>query len=320
MGTPLISIIVPVYNVEQYLSECLDSLINQTYKNIEIVCIDDGSGDSSSEILNVYAKSNSNIKVITTENRGLASARNLGMAEAAGDFLMFVDSDDWIDIDTLASIHQNGLLDDSHIDIICFGTRRVTDGIKTPYRSYKSDTIQPLDNRYALEINVEACGKLYRTSFLRLNSIIFPVGLYYEDITFNWSCLSYANQIATIKNVFYNYRKRDDSIMGSSHKKKPGMAIHHLYNLENIYDVWRENGFWQKHKPLFEFVFEQYTQQGFKYLCPEDQEEFIKNVKSLVFKFNLKPKRFSLTYDIVNDNRIMPFKYRWAKSIRKKLL
>lgn len=97
---PKVSIIVPVYNVERYLRQCLDSLVNQTYQNIEIICVDDGSTDASSEILTEYALKNSKVRVIRQENSGLSAARNVGFSFATGEYVMYVDSDDWIDVCT----------------------------------------------------------------------------------------------------------------------------------------------------------------------------------------------------------------------------
>ena len=98
--TPRVSIVVPVYNVERYLRQCLDSLVNQTYQNVEIICVDDGSTDASSEILTEYALKNSRVRVIRQKNSGLSAARNVGFSFATGEYVMYVDSDDWIDVRT----------------------------------------------------------------------------------------------------------------------------------------------------------------------------------------------------------------------------
>ena len=98
--TPMVSIIVPVYNVAPYLRQCMDSLINQTYRNIEIICVNDGATDESGAILAEYAAKDSTIKVISQKNAGLSAARNVGFSFATGDYVMYVDSDDWIDLET----------------------------------------------------------------------------------------------------------------------------------------------------------------------------------------------------------------------------
>lgn len=98
--TPMVSIVVPVYNVERYLRQCLDSLVNQTYQNVEIICVDDGSTDRSGEILNQYGESDARISVFYVENAGVSSARNKALSYASGKYIMYVDSDDWIDVRT----------------------------------------------------------------------------------------------------------------------------------------------------------------------------------------------------------------------------
>ena len=320
MSNPCVSIIVPVYNVEPFLADCLNTLINQTYPNIEIVCIDDGSTDASASILAKYKEQYQQIKVITTENRGQAAARNLGLREASGDFVMFVDSDDWLDTQAIETIFKENFFNQSNVDFACFGIRQVIDGRKLPHRSYSSNEVFTVSESLALKISPEPVAKLYRSSFLRENNIQFPEGLWYEDITFYWSCFSYANQIGTITNVFYNYRKRNDSTMGNSKKKARGMAIHHLYNLEILHKIWSKNQYLQKHKALFEYLIELYVQQAYKYLCDEDKNEFVIKLRFLINQFDFKPKRFSLIFDLVNGNCIIPVKYRWVKSIRKRFL
>ena len=101
---PIVSIIVPVFNVEKYLEKCLDSLLNQTYKKIEIICINNGSTDKSGEILKQYSKIDDRIVIITQANQGVSVARNEGIKKAKGNYIMFVDSDDWIDKDTCTFI------------------------------------------------------------------------------------------------------------------------------------------------------------------------------------------------------------------------
>ena len=320
MLNPLVSIIVPVCNTEKYLSPCLDSLVNQTYANLEIICIDDGSTDSSPQILQRYKDTHNQIKVLTTINKGQAAARNLGLKEASGDFIMFVDSDDWLDSAAIETVFNKEDSIRSDVDIVCFGIRQNIDNKDVPFRTYLNDEAHTINEKWALKIYPEPVAKLYRSSFLRLNHITFPEGLWYEDITFHWTCLSYASLVATVQNVFYNYRIRNDSTMGKSKNKTPGMAIHFLYNLEVLHNIWSKNQFLPKHSALFEYIFELYTQQAHKFLSDEDRNTFINELKAFITRINLKPKRFSLVFDLVNGNRYFAAKYRWARSIRKKIL
>ena len=320
MTSPLVSIIVPVYNTDKYLNDCLDSILQQTYYNIEIVCIDDGSTDNSPKILERYKDAHKQVKVITTINQGQAAARNLGIKASSGDFIMFIDSDDWLDPVALETVMNTKFFDCEDVDIVCFGIRQVINDDKTPFRTYSNNEAHPINEKWALNIFPEPVAKLYRSSFLRQNRITFPEGLWYEDITFHWVCLSCAKTVATIPDVFYNYRKRNDSTMGMSNEKTPGMAIHFLYNMEVLYNTWLENQYLPKHRALFDYVFELYTQQAYKFLSDKDRNTFINELKALITRINLKPKRFSLVFDLVNGNRYFAAKYRWARSIRKRIL
>ena len=132
MNTPLVSIVIPVYNVERYLRMCLDSVMMQTYTNLEIVCINDGSPDGSGFILREYAAKDKRIKILEIENQGLSGARNVGIANCKGDYLMFLDSDDWIDNNTVEEA-MSGILE-HNADIVLWN-----------YVKEYSNTSQPVD-------------------------------------------------------------------------------------------------------------------------------------------------------------------------------
>ena len=115
---PKVSVIIPVYNVEKYLSECLDSVVNQTLKDIEIICVNDGSPDGSAEILEEYAQKDNRIKVITQENRGVSEARNSGLKIASGEYIAFLDSDDYIDLKFFEQLYKRGIESNSDV-VVC---------------------------------------------------------------------------------------------------------------------------------------------------------------------------------------------------------
>ena len=115
---PKVSVIIPVYNVEKYLSECLDSVVNQTLKDIEIICVNDGSPDGSAAILEEYAQKDNRIKVITQENRGLSEARNSGLKIASGEYIAFLDSDDYIDLKFFEQLYKRGIESNSDV-VVC---------------------------------------------------------------------------------------------------------------------------------------------------------------------------------------------------------
>ena len=127
---PKISIIVPIYNVAPYLRQCMDSIIQQTYPNIEIICVDDGSTDESGTIADEYAKKDSRVRVIHQENQGLSAARNAGYSRSTGEYIMYLDSDDWIDLDTCETAIDIALKYDA--ELVFWAYVRVYEGMESP--------------------------------------------------------------------------------------------------------------------------------------------------------------------------------------------
>ena len=178
------SIIIPVYNVEKYLPKCLDSIVNQTYKNIEIICINDGSTDNSLKILEEYAQKDERIKIINQENQGVSVARNVGIDNATGDYILFVDSDDWIDRDTCKILKIE--LENEYYDLIIFNHSVVTKKSTRPTKYIGG-------NKFAFWA---AC---YKTSIIKNNNIKFPKNIKIsEDHFFKYNFLYYAKNIKHI--------------------------------------------------------------------------------------------------------------------------
>ena len=180
-----ISIIVPVYKVEDYLSRCIDSLINQTYQNLEIILVDDGSPDRCGEICDEYAKFDERIKVIHKPNGGLSDARNKGLDIATGDFIIFVDSDDWIDVKTCEIVLDNAIKNKA--EIVVFGVNNVyADGRVKRFPPLQVGAISNSDAIKSLMYNVlqygifnYACNKLYSRRLF--DKIKFAKGRLAED-------------------------------------------------------------------------------------------------------------------------------------------
>ncbi|MBR3161929.1 MAG: glycosyltransferase family 2 protein [Bacilli bacterium] len=209
----LISVIVPVYNVEKYLSKCIDSIINQTYKNIEIIIINDGSNDCSQDIIDKYKKKYNNIKSYQQENQGLSIARNNGIKKARGNYLLFIDSDDFIKEDMVEVLYNNLVKYKAQISVvnICL---------------YKNKKIIDEDNNYKIEVldsenaiketyinkyfGPYAVNKLYDKKLFK--KIIFPVGKKSEDRFIIHKILSNAKKIVYIRETKYFYVQRENSI------------------------------------------------------------------------------------------------------------
>ena len=219
-NNPLVSVIVPVYNVEQYLDECLNSIRKQTYENLEIIVVEDCSTDNS---LNTFIKhaEDSRIKLIQHEkNSGLSVARNTGIDAAQGEFIMFVDSDDLVHLSLIELCVKYAIVNDA--DLITYNFKAFEDGIKLSPQLDLSE----VENLKVLEqggnyFNQQhfAWLKFIRTSLVKSKRLYFPIGLYYEDWPFHWKLGLVANKKFHIPAELLLYRQRKTSITGSSGKK-----------------------------------------------------------------------------------------------------
>lgn len=219
-NNPLVSVIVPVYNVEQYLDECLNSIRQQTYENIEIIVVEDYSTDDSLNTLTKHLK-DPRVKLIQHEkNSGLSAARNTGIDAAKGDYIMFVDSDDLVHLSLIELCVKYAISNDA--DLITYDFKAFEDGIKLSPQSDLSN----MDNFKVLEQGEDyfhqqhfAWLKFIKTSLVKSKNLSFPIGLYYEDWPFHWELGLIANKKIHIPAELLLYRQRKTSITGSSGKK-----------------------------------------------------------------------------------------------------
>lgn len=233
---PEISIIVPVYNVEKYLKKCIDSIISQTYKNIEIILIDDGSTDKSGEICDEYASNDNRIIVVHKENGGLSSARNAGIDMAQGKYLGFVDSDDYIEKDMYETLYKN--LVDNDADISVCGIFNCYNG--NQYIECSEKTFMLLDPKAALSevligkrFSVPACNKIYNRNLF--NDMRYPVGKLSEDAFITPTLISNSKRVVVDTTPKYYYVHRKGSITSSYFKMKDFDVVEaYNINLEMI--------------------------------------------------------------------------------------
>lgn len=223
----LISIIVPVYNVQKYLNKCIESLVNQTYQNLEIILVDDGSPDNCPAMCDEWAEKDSRIKVIHKENGGLSDARNTGMMVAQGDYIGFVDGDDYINplmYETLLNAMQKTQCDVASCEFQNFYEE---ESIKEPM---SSDAYEIFTRKEAMKALIQntvvrqvVWNKLYRREVM--TDIAFPVGKFHEDEFWSYRVIGKANGVAITKYVGYNYLQRRESIMGVRYSPKRLDAI-----------------------------------------------------------------------------------------------
>ena len=211
----LMSIIVPFYNVEQYIDRCIQSLLNQTYQNIEILLVDDCSPDNTLEIAQQYAKTDSRIKILQYEkNRGLGGARNYGIQNAKGEYILFVDSDDYIEANTIEQLYEkakdnnlcvleaNYLKESDSSTEVLPRISNYTDIVYSGKKYWESIPIAP----------VVAWNKFYKLSFLQENNIVFRLRKF-EDVAFTAEVFMKAKRVMNIDFPFYHYIVRENSIM-----------------------------------------------------------------------------------------------------------
>ena len=299
MSNEKISIIIPVYNVEKYLKQCLDSLVEQTYRNLEIICIDDESPDASRLILEEYEQKDERIKIISKKNGGLGAARNTGLDVASGDFISFVDSDDWCEVTMFEQLYniikQTGadfsicatfLFDDikkQTVESSCYFSLKAWNG---EFEEKYLDITYLRDQRFGF--NVPIWNKLFRRDYLIHNNLRFKEGLLYEDQLFFIDVFRKTTSFAFTKKKLYHYRiNRKGSIMQNSEKGISDYIffIEYLYS-QNMKE--RHITIGEKRK-LWQYIFNCFDQ--FFPLLGENGKE----------KFYQKAREFVLTHKISKD-------------------
>ena len=219
------SIIIPVYNVEKYLTDCLDSVLNQTFSDWEAVCVNDGSTDDSAAILADYAAKDYRIKTITQSNGGLSVARNTGIRVAQGDYVLFLDSDDWLEYNALQVLWEslNGE------DILCFSGRRFVEETNAynpvdelPEKTYESGMDYYNENALLHRDFAFVCVvlRIYKRSFLKDNNLRFKEGVFHEDNLFTPIVCFCAKTVRVVNACLYNYRVRANSITTTYNLKR----------------------------------------------------------------------------------------------------
>lgn len=212
MNKPLISILIPAYNVDKYLRECLDSVINQTYRDLQIVIVDDGSNDSTGKICDEYAAKDSRIEVYHIPNGGVANARNILLSKIKGDYFLFVDSDDWIEPDTIEFLINKII--DNNADIVTYEMFKNAGSLEIIYQYnenlYDNDSFVAEFLRHN-KINGSLCNKLIKSSLIENNKFRTDIS-YGEDALFCWKLLPKVKGVVVTNIPKYFYRMNDSSL------------------------------------------------------------------------------------------------------------
>ena len=271
-NNPLVSIVLPVYNVEQYLRTSIESVCGQSYQNIEVILVDDGSTDESGEICDEYATIDKRVRVIHKENGGLSSARNAGIDASKGEYIAFIDSDDYIGsamINTLLNkMRQNGA-DLAYCGYMTIEEGREGEAYKTEDRIMTGlEALQTLSGDSGVALGV-VWNKLYKKSLFE--NIRFPLGKYHEDVFVMHLIIDQCKMISAVGDVLYYYRQREGSIT------KVAYSVRHLDSVEAFYlryCYYRRKGGWYEEllQKAGEDVATVYYQSKLRFKPNTDQE------------------------------------------------
>lgn len=253
-----VSVIVPVYNVERYIAKCLNSLVNQTLEDIEIIIVNDGSTDSSKYMIEQFKEKYNNIKYYEKENGGLSDARNYGLQFATGKYIAFLDSDDYVDVNLYKKMYEKAKEEDSDMVECNF------------YWVYDKKTKKDIGQKYKgkeqmfEKARVVAWNKLYKKEILDNAKVEFPKGLRYEDVEFFYKLIPYIERVSFIKEPLIYYVQRKKSIINTQNEKTKDIFT----VLENVISYYKENNLYEEYKEVIEFTFARLVLcSSFKRMC-----------------------------------------------------
>lgn len=267
-----VSVIVPVYNVFDYLDKCLNSLVHQTLKEMEIIVVNDGSTDNSQDIIDKYAKKYSNIKSFIKKNSGLSDTRNFGIDKATGEYITFVDSDDYLDINMYQEMYDKA--GKGNFDIVAsdinyvYKDREVI--VKTDPKKDTKDIRKVFINLYPT-----VCTKIFKRELLMNNHLRFKSGVWYEDVEFMYRLLPYVKSIGVIHKPYYQYVQREKSITSTVSAK----IYDYIDNFNGLVDYYKKNNLYHTYYKELEYAYVRYVYATFiKTALGYSYDEYIKAV------------------------------------------
>ena len=319
-----ISVIIPVYNVESFLEQSINSVLNQTFEDIELICVNDGSTDNSQEMLNTFSKKDSRVKVFNKKNGGCGSARNLALEKAEGDYIYFFDPDDYISPNTFEELYSNAINNDS--DLVLFKIARFRDEKNIDYSSPGFDLEKRIKNKdfnnftfnykkikkYVLNASFAPWTKLYKHEFLnKYDDFRFDQDVAFDDVPFHIKSMLRAEKISFIPDLFYYYRFNPYSINNTSSN---GMDIFKIIDItENFL---KDEGYYEEFKDEFNRL---KIKQIYNYILSTDSEEYFQLAKKELAKIDISKENNLYWYDlkrwelILNTKSFEEFKIEYYK-------
>ena len=244
-----VSVIVPIYNVEKYIKKCLNSLVNQTLQEIQIILVNDGSKDKSGEIAKEYAQMYKNkILYLEKENGGLSDARNYGIPYAEGEYIAFIDSDDYIDENAYEEMYDKAKKENSDYVECDFIWEYPNKNKIDRYKEY-TDLKEMFKN-----VRVVAWNKLIKKEIILKNNLYFPKGLRYEDVEFTYKLIPFVNKFAYVNKPFIHYVQREGSIANVQNERTAEIFT----VLDNVIEFYKKNNIYEKYRDELEYNYARY--------------------------------------------------------------
>ena len=246
---PKVSVIVPIYNVEKYLEKCINSLLSQTLEDIQIILVNDGSKDNSGNIAREYEKNNKNrIIYVEKENGGLSDARNYGLKYATGDFIAFLDSDDYIEKNAYEEMYNKAIEENAdyvECDFIWEFPNKIRVDKQYPYKNKKE---------MLSFVRVVAWNKLIKRQLITDNNLEFPKGLRYEDVEFTYKLIPFINKFTYVDKPFIHYVQREGSIANVQNERTAEIFT----VLDNVIEFYKKNNIYEKYRDELEYNYARY--------------------------------------------------------------
>ncbi|MDR2901954.1 MAG: CDP-glycerol:glycerophosphate glycerophosphotransferase [Lactobacillales bacterium] len=290
---PAISIILPVYNSEKYISKCLESLTSQKFKDIEILCINDSSKDSSLKIIEKHAANDKRIKVFNQKNAGPAAARNIGLKNASSPYIMFCDSDDWYETNMCEEMYNT--IKKENVDLVmCDREVSFSDGYVRPEGSINYTKLNMIgygdfNQQNILNVRVLLWNKIFKKSIIDEYEIDFPTGFEHDDFAFILKYLTVAKNYFGIDKKLYNYFLRNNSIMSTLYSKKRSkkQEFDNLYASQSLYNFLLKHKLEKKHMNLYVAILQDQVAYCYKHLYRQTIRSFFKLVQKQLSNISL---------------------------------
>lgn len=320
---PLISVIVPVYNTAPYLRQCLDSICNQTYQNLEVICVNDGSTDNSAEILEEYAAKDSRIIVMTQANAGLSVARNVAIERAKGEWIASVDSDDWIEPDTYEYFVHH--IVDSTAQVAVMGVEM----LKMPQQKILWTSCNSKDKEEEIELTPQWLvnnhnwfwNKIWKASYIKETGVRFPAGMWYEDVFFFNCILPYIDKVLNLPKIKYHYIRDENGISIIKQSKHSPKAIDRILVAEKVLQYYAEHPLPAKMQ-AYKWLFFEKCIKDLLYIhafTPATHQQAWEIMRRLVDEYNLLPNDEKANPELLLQYHTPPRTYAAIKTLERQV-